>query len=114
MRPDLRVSDHNPIVINLKARNFDDRVQENDRVTTYYLRNEEAKTVFRASILGNAEDLGLENFQRLSFEEMCRHVEGWVETACRASQTKQNRKGLVQWWTFHITSQNSRSRPKCK
>ena len=109
VRPELGVSDHNPMVIDLKVINCDGRVQEDDRVCTNYLRNEDAKIAFRASILGNADSLGLETFQRLSLE-MCQHIEGWVEVACKISQTKQNCKDLVRWWTPSLSIQRRQVR----
>lgn len=112
MRPDLNVSDHNPMVILLRTKSLDDNIQENGGLAGMkcFLRNEDKKVSFRSSVLSIAEALGLEDFRRLPLSEMCHTVEVYPKDACRESPNKHNPMGCVRWWTPELSQQRKKVR----
>ncbi|KAJ3639205.1 hypothetical protein Zmor_004074 [Zophobas morio] len=107
MRPDLGVSDHNPMIIRLQVRDPDYNLRQEETMVakTYCLRKEDEKILFRSSILGSADSLGLHDFSRMSLAEMCFTIDTWVQNACQVAVPKRPVKERIQWWTPQLSLQ---------
>ena len=106
VRPDLGVSDHNPMLIRLRTRDPDENLRQETMVPTIYcLRSEDEKIAFRGSILGSAVSLGLDEFRSMPLIEMCRTLDTWVHEACEVAVPKRSLKTRVRWWTPQLTMQ---------